>query len=108
MPRRATIDVATASEFPVTQQYIIGEFSALLAGLERTAEEGLAEVVGNLRREVEVSPLPLLPQLAREALKLTDKACWLALDQGDVRGFCRHAETASALHEFTVSANILF
>jgi len=25
-----------------------------------------------------------------------------------VRGFCRHAETASALHEFTVSANILF
>jgi hypothetical protein len=80
----------------------------LLAGLEPTAEEWLGEVVGNPRREVQVSPLPLLPQLAREALDLTDEACWLALDQGDVRGFCRHAEIASALHEFTVSANIFF
>jgi hypothetical protein len=91
----------------VTQQYIIGELSALLAGLEPTAEGRFGEVVGNLRREVEVSPLPLLPQLAREALNLTDKVCWLALDRGDVRGFCRHSERASALREFAVSANIL-
>jgi hypothetical protein len=91
----------------VTQQYIIGEFSALLAGLEPTAEERLGEVIGNLRREVEVSPLPLLPHLARQALSITDKVCWLALDQGDVRSFCGYAERASALREFAVTANLL-
>jgi hypothetical protein len=92
----------------VTQQYIVGEFSVLLAGLEPTAGERLGSVVGNLRREVECSPLPLLPRLTRVALNLADSACWLALEQGDVRGFCRCAETASALREFAVSAKLLF
>ena len=91
----------------MTTQYIAGEFSALLAGLEPTAGERLGGGVGNLRQEVESSPLVLLPRLAREALNLADNACWLALKQGDVCGFYRCAETASALQEFSASANLL-
>jgi hypothetical protein len=91
----------------VTQQYIVGKFSALLGGLEPTAREPLGDVVGKLRREVECSALTLLPQLAREALKLTDVVCWCTLDRGDVHGFCRCAETARALREFSASANLL-
>jgi hypothetical protein len=79
----------------------------LLAGLEPTAGEWLGGGVGNLRQEVESSPLVLLPRLAREALNLADNACWLALKQGDVCGFYRCAETASALQEFSASANLL-
>ena len=91
----------------MTQQYIVGEFSVLLAGLESTAQERLGDGVGNLRREVERSPLTRLPQLAREALDLTDMLCWFTLDRGDVHGFCRCAKTATALREFAASANLL-
>lgn len=90
----------------MTQQYIIGEFSALLADLEPTAQGRVGDAVCNLRREVERSPLARLPQLTREALELTDMLCWCTLDLGDVHGFSRCAETASALREFTVSANL--
>jgi hypothetical protein len=90
----------------VTQQYIVGEFSALLARLEPTAQERLGEIAGNLRQEVECSPVSLLPRLAREALNLTDVICWFTLDHGDVCGFCRCAETAAALREFTACANL--
>jgi hypothetical protein len=106
--RRATIGgQGTISELPVTTQYIAGEFSALLAELEPTAGARLRGLVGNLRQEVESSPLPLLPRLAREALILADDACWLALEQGDACGFCRCPETASELQEFSASANLL-
>lgn len=91
----------------MTQQYIVGEFSALLAALEPTAEERLRGVVGHLRREAELSPLSMLPQLAREALDLTDMACWVALEEGDVGGFCRCAAAAAELQEFAASANLL-
>jgi hypothetical protein len=52
----------------MTQQYIVGEFSSLLAGLQPAPDEVLGDAVGNLRREVEFGPLPMLPRLAREAL----------------------------------------
>ncbi|MGH2981900.1 MAG: hypothetical protein ACRDKV_07655 [Solirubrobacterales bacterium] len=45
--------------------------------------------------------------MAQEAMNLTDMICWVALEQGDVRGYCRYADTAVALREFTVSANLL-
>jgi len=47
-----------SSEDSVTQQYIFGEFSSFLGGLEPTAG-GLGRMVDSLRREVEVSPLPI-------------------------------------------------
>jgi hypothetical protein len=92
---------------PVTQQYIVGEFSALLAELQATPDDWLGRVVGNLRREVEISPPAVLPRLAREALNLTEMLCWVALERGEVGGFCRYAETAGELREFTISAGLL-
>jgi hypothetical protein len=90
----------------MTQQYLIGQFSLLLGDLQPVPSEWLA-AVHDLRREVESSPLTMLPQLAREAMDLSDLICWAALEQGDAGGFCRYAETAVALREFTASAGLL-
>jgi hypothetical protein len=90
----------------MTQQYIIGQFSALLEELQPPPGERLADAVHDLRRRVESSPLPMLPQLARQAMNLTDTICWAALERGDQNGFCRYATTAVALAEFTDSARL--
>jgi hypothetical protein len=90
----------------MTQQYIVGEFSSLVAELEPTAGD-LGGVVSDLRREIEVSPLSGLPRLAQEALNVTDRLCWVALEEGDVANFRRCAKTAAALREFTANANLL-
>ena len=91
----------------MTQQYIVGEFSLLLAGLQPVGDELLREAVGRLRHEVECGPPPMLSWLAREAMALTDSICWAALEQGDVGGFCRYADTAAALREFAANAHLL-
>jgi hypothetical protein len=91
----------------VTQQYIVGEFSAVLAGLQATPDDWLGRVAGNLRREVEISPPAELPRLARDALNLTEILCWAALDRGDVDALWRYAQTARELREFTISAGLL-
>jgi hypothetical protein len=91
----------------MTQQYIVGEFSSLLAELQPAPGQLLASAVDDLRREVEIGPRTQLPWLAQEALILADTICWNALDQGDAKGFCRYAGTAVALRDFTVSANLL-
>jgi hypothetical protein len=90
----------------MTQQYLIGQFSSLLGDLPPVPAEWLV-AVHDLRREVESSPLPMLPRLGREAMGLTDRICWAALEQGDVDGFWRYAETAAALREFIVNAGLL-
>jgi hypothetical protein len=91
----------------MTQQYIVGEFSLLLAGLQPVSDELLSEAVGKLRHEVECGPLARLPRLAREAMSLTDSICWAALERGDVSGFRRYADAAVALRELTASANLM-
>ena len=91
----------------MTQQYLVGEFSALLAELESVPDELLGRAVDDLRREVERGPLPMLPRLALRAMTLTDLICRVALERGDVSGFRRYADTAVALREFAASANLL-
>jgi hypothetical protein len=90
----------------VTQQYIVGEFSSLLAELQPAPGTWLA-AVDDLRREVESSPLHQLPLLAHRALSLTDVICWAALEDGNVTGFRRYAKTACALGDFTENAGLL-
>ena len=90
----------------MTQQYIVGQFSSLLAELQPAPGEWPASV-RNLRREVEHSSVPGLQRLAHEALDLTDMICWSALEQGNLTGFCRYAETAAALREFGANAGLL-
>ena len=90
----------------MTQQYIVGEFTSLLADLQPAPGEWLV-AVDDLRREVESSAVRMLPPLADKAMNLTDTICWAALEQGDVGGFCRYATTAVALREFTENAGLL-
>jgi hypothetical protein len=91
----------------MTQQYLVGELSSLLAGLQPTPGALLDDAVGNLRHEVEFSPPRMLPRLAQKALDLTDVVCRAALEQGDADRFCRSVGTAIALHDFTVGAGLL-
>jgi hypothetical protein len=91
----------------VTQQYIVGELSSLLAVLESATEEFLGAAVASLRYEVEFSPLGMFPRLAQKALDLTDLICWSALEQGDTDAFRRSAQAADALREFAVAAGLL-
>jgi hypothetical protein len=90
----------------MTQQYLVGQLSVLLGELQPPPGEWLA-AVNHLRGEVESSPLPQLPQRAREALQLTDTICWAALEHGDVSGFYRCATTAGALRDFSANARLL-
>lgn len=90
----------------LTQQYLIGQFSALLEELQPPPGECLAEAVYDLRLQVESSPLPMLPRLAGVAMGLTDMICWDALERGDRDGFSRYAEAAVALAQFTDCAGL--
>ena len=90
----------------MTQQYLVGQLSLLLEDLRAPPGKWLT-AVGELRREVECSPVSLLPGLAREALGLSDMICWAALEQGDVSGFWGCARAAAALREFADSARLL-
>ena len=91
----------------MTQQYLVGEFSLLLAKLEPAPSARLADAVHRLRRSVELGPLCMLSGRAREAMRLSDSICWAALEQGDVDGFSRYARAAVALGEFAASANLV-
>ena len=75
--------------------------------MQPAATHLLDDALHDLRREVELGPLPMLSRLAQEAITLTDVICWTALEQGNVRGFCRYANSAVALRDFTVSTSLL-
>ncbi len=104
---RSKVAASTVLGFPMTQQYLVGELSSLLAGLQPTPSESLGNAVDKLRHEVESSPPRMLPSLAQQALDLTDIVCRVALEQGDADGFCRSVGTAIALRDFTVGAGLL-
>jgi hypothetical protein len=90
----------------VTQQYILGELSCLLDALEPMpgAFRGAAR---SLRHEVETCSLSMLGPLISESFSLTDRACWAAVERGDIAGFRRCGEAGAALLEFATSANLL-
>lgn len=90
----------------MTQQYLIGQFSLLLEELQPPSGDRLASVVQDLRREVECSPIPMLPKLAHTAISVSDMVCLDALERGDPNGFCRYANAAIALGEFTDAAGL--
>jgi hypothetical protein len=90
----------------VTQQYIVGQFSVLLESLQPPTGEWLA-AVKELRKRVESCPMSMLPELAQQAIGLSDMICWAALERGDVSGFCGYAKRAAALGDFIAEARIL-
>ena len=96
------------SSRPMTQQYLIGQFSVLLEDLQPFPGDWLAAAVHDLREEVEHSSVPMLPTLACEAMALSDRICWGALERLDASGFCRYVKAAVALGEFTDAAGLVF
>jgi len=92
---------------PMTQQYLIGQFSVLLEDMVPSSRDRFAAAVHDLRAEVEHSPVQMLPKLAREAIVLSDRICWGALERGDAIGFCCCAKAAVALGEFIDAAGLL-
>ena len=89
----------------MTQQYLLGQFSALLGDLERTAAEWQM-TVHDLRREVESSQPAKLPRLADEVMEVTDAICWAALARGDIMRFVNCSKSAAELAEFIDSAGL--
>jgi hypothetical protein len=92
----------------MTQQYVVGELSVLLAGLQEIAgSDESADRVGRLRREAESRPPWNLTDIEVRALALADGLCWASLARGDPSLFERQAAIGAQLSEFGVCAGLL-
>ncbi len=91
----------------MTQQYLGGELSLLLAQLQATTGNTPAGDVARLRYEAETLPLPALGSVVVRALKLTDDLCWNSLTQGDTGAFTRQAFVGAELRTFGICAGLL-
>jgi hypothetical protein len=99
-PRRAVIKM--------TQHYIAGELSLLLARLQAsTTGQPCTRDVARLRQEAELGPLTGLASVAVRALNLTDGLCWESLGRGDTVAFTRQAAVCAELHQLGVCAGLL-
>jgi hypothetical protein len=92
----------------MTQQYVSGELSLLLAQLRAVAiSEALARDVATLRREAETLPRTALVSVTTRALTVADRMCWDSVSRGDATSFSRQAAAAAALHEFGICSGLL-
>lgn len=92
----------------MTQQYLAGELSLLLAQLQAIAADAAGvRDVARLRQEAETRPPMALPSVAVRALELADSVCWDSLTRGDTAAFVRQAATCAELWEFAVCAGLL-
>lgn len=92
----------------MTQQYVAGEMSLLLAHLRAVATDAdSARRVDRIRREAETMPLSALVSVAVRAMALADAMCWDSVARGDAAGFSRLADASARLYEFGVCAGLL-
>jgi hypothetical protein len=92
----------------MTQHYIAGELSMLLARLQDVAGDELcARAAARLRHEAETRPLTALASVAVRALALGDDLCWDSLTRGDVASFTRQSVVGADLREFSLCAGLL-
>jgi hypothetical protein len=92
----------------MTQQYLVGELSLLLAQLqELSADEETAARVAGLRRTTEERGLCALAGVEAGALEIADQLCWLSLLGGDVAAFDRRAAVCAQMWEFGVCAGLV-
>ncbi|WP_344215420.1 hypothetical protein [Kribbella sancticallisti] len=92
----------------MTQQYVAGELSLLLAQLWAVATtESAGREIAGLRREAETMPTSALGSVVVRAMTLVDQMCWESLELGDSGAFSCQAKAAAQLHEFGVCANLL-
>jgi hypothetical protein len=92
----------------MTQQYLAGEFSLLLAQLQAVATDpSSARALARLRREVETHPPAALAVELIRTLEVTDELCFDSLARGDVKAFDCQAATVAQLREIGVCAGLL-
>lgn len=78
----------------VTQQYLAGGLSLLLAQLQRAADPASGSAFEELRREAVTAPVAALGSVAARALRLGDTVCWESVSRGDSAAFRRQAAAA--------------
>lgn len=92
----------------MTQQYLAGEMSLLLAQLRAvSADPTFAGQLESLRGEAENRPVTALRSVAVRAIRLTDVLCWDSVGRGDVASFDRQAAASAELYEFGLCAGFL-
>jgi len=92
----------------MTQQYLAGELSLLLAQLPPVATNDVAlEAAVHLRHAAETVPVAALTLVVVRALELIDGLCWESLHRGDIAAFDHQAALGAELHEFGVCASLL-
>ena len=92
----------------MTQQYLAGELSVLLAEMQTTvSNQDTACAVTHLRAAAETRPVGSLAAVAVQALNLINAACWASVAGGDIDAFSRQARVAAELHDFGVCAGLL-
>jgi hypothetical protein len=92
----------------MTQQYLVGELSVLLARLQAAVgDQACAGGVARLRQEAETVPVMALTSVVLRALGLIDAACWDSLTGGDIGAFACQAAAGAQLCEFGACACLL-
>jgi hypothetical protein len=92
----------------MTEQYLVGEASLLLAHLQTaTPDAARAREVALLRHEVEETPPARLGAVVARALRMADDLCWESLDQGDVQVFSRQCACSADLRDFCICAQLI-
>lgn len=92
----------------MTQQYLAGELSVLLAPLPTvaTSPESLESALA-LRRLAETVPITALAFVVAGALDLVDGLCRESLERGNVSAFTEQSGIGAELREFGLSARLL-
>jgi hypothetical protein len=92
----------------MTQQYLAGELSVLLARLQAvTTNQASVHELARLRREAETGPVTALLSVVVRALALTDRLCWDSLEQGATAAFTCQATICAELRDFGICAGLL-
>ena len=92
----------------MTQHYLAGELSLLLARLQAAApNQASGDDAAQLRRAAETEPPAALVWVVVRALALTNRLCWDSLHRGDAAAFSQQAAICAELREFGVCAGLL-
>jgi hypothetical protein len=99
---------AAGAAMVMTQQYLAGELSLLLAQLQTVVtNEASVSAVARLRREAETQQSDGLVSVAIRALALGDGVCWEAVTCGDTAAFSRRSAASAELYQFGLCAGLL-
>jgi hypothetical protein len=91
----------------MTQQYLAGELSLLLAQLQAAmTDEASVVEIAHLRQRAEMGPRSALASVVERALELADRVCGDSLARGDA-AFIQQAAVCAELWEYSVCAGLL-